>query len=68
MKQQGERYINLEIRLLKEQLIIEVTNSVKESVEIEKLGTVTSKMDKENHGFGIENKKHGREKSWGNNL
>lgn len=55
MKLQGERYINLEIRTLKEQLIIEVTNPVKEPVDIEKLGTITSKKDIKNHGYGIAN-------------
>lgn len=62
---QEERYIHLEIRNLDDKLVIELVNPVKEPVEIEKLGTVTSKLDKENHGFGIENVKSMVERNHG---
>ena len=50
-----ERCIQLEIRQLEHQLLIEVYNPVIQPVEIEKLGKTTSKRDTENHGYGIEN-------------
>lgn len=62
---QKKRYIHLEIRRLDDNLVIELVNPVKEPVEIEKLGTVTSKMDKENHRFGIENVKNMVERNHG---
>lgn len=62
---QEERYIHLEIRNLDDKLVIELVNPVKEPVEIEKLGITTSKPDKENHGFGIENVKNMVERNYG---
>lgn len=53
--EEGKRYIRLSIRRLGEKLVIEVENSCKQTVEISKLGDVTSKNDKENHGYGIQN-------------
>lgn len=53
--EEGKRYIRLSIRRLGEKLVIEVENSCKQTVEISKLGDVTSKKDKENHGYGIQN-------------
>lgn len=53
--EEGIRYIRLSIRRLGEKLVIEVENSCKQTVEISKLGDVTSKKDKENHGYGIQN-------------
>lgn len=50
-----QRYIQLSIRQLNHQLLVEVCNPVEQLVEIEKLGTITSKKDKENHGYGIDN-------------
>lgn len=60
-----KRYIHLEIRHLKNNLLIELENPVNESVELEKLGSTTSKMDKENHGYGISNVREVVEKNHG---
>lgn len=53
--EEGKRYIHLGIRRLGENLVIEVENPCKQAVEVSKLGDVTSKKDKENHGYGIQN-------------
>ncbi len=53
--EEGKRYIHLGIRHLEENLVIEVENSCKQEVEVSKLGDVTSKKDKENHGYGVQN-------------
>lgn len=60
-----QRYIHLEIRHLGSHLVIEITNPVKDSVDIEKLGSITTKADDQNHGFGIENVKAAVEKNHG---
>lgn len=51
----GQRYIHLEIRQLPHHLVIELANPVMESVDLERLGSITTKTDKENHGYGIAN-------------
>lgn len=53
--EEGKRYIHLGIRHLGENLVIEVENSCKQIIEVSKLGDVTTKKDKENHGYGIQN-------------
>ena len=60
-----DRYIHLEIRSLDENLVIEVENPSAHSVDTEKLGEITSKSDKENHGYGILNIKDAVQKNHG---
>lgn len=50
-----QRYIGLEIRQLSNHLVIEITNPVSESVDLDKLGNITMKEDTKNHGYGIAN-------------
>lgn len=50
-----EKYIHLEIRKTEQGVVIEITNSVEEPVEVKKLGKITSKKDKMRHGYGIQN-------------
>ncbi len=50
-----QRTIDLEIRRYANYVIIELENPTECSVETEKLGSITSKNDVENHGYGIAN-------------
>ncbi len=50
-----QRTIHLEIRHYANYLIIELENPTECSVETEMLGSITSKRDVENHGYGIAN-------------
>ncbi len=50
-----QRYIGLEIRQLSNHLVIEITNPVSESIDLDKLGNITMKEDTKNHGYGIAN-------------
>lgn len=52
---EGEKYIRLEIKNWNGNLLIGVKNPVNESVSLERLGSITSKKDKNNHGYGIYN-------------
>ena len=61
----GQRYIHLEIRRFSNNLVIEVTNPVKDAVDLEKLGSFTSKADVQNHGYGIANVRAAVEKNYG---
>ena len=55
-KVQGRnRQIRLEIRDMQDILIIELENSVDEPVDIPVIGEMTTKKDKENHGYGVRN-------------
>lgn len=63
---QSQRQIHLEIRQLENNLVIELANPVRDRIDLERLGSVTTKEDEKNHGFGISNirtmveKNHGR--------
>lgn len=63
--EEKDRYIHLEIRSLDENLVIEIENPSAHSVDTEKLGEITSKNDKENHGYGILNIKDAVHKNYG---
>ncbi len=66
--EESERSIYLAIRRLGEQLVIEVENSSSQSVEVGKLGNMTSKKDVKNHGYGILNIKDAVRKNHGEIL
>ncbi|NBH12936.1 ATP-binding protein [Lachnospiraceae bacterium] len=61
----GQRYIHLEIREISNNLIIEIMNPVKESVDLKKLGNFTTKTDTQYHGYGIANVRAAVEKNHG---
>lgn len=63
--EEKDRYIHLEIRSLDKNLVIEMENPSAHSVDTEKLGEITSKSDKENHGYGILNIKDAVHKNHG---
>lgn len=50
-----EKWISLSIKTFQNQLLISMTNPIVELIDTEKIGMVTSKKDKENHGFGVAN-------------
>lgn len=63
-----QRYIHLEIRRLEDELVIETANSCNHLVDVAKLGSVTSKKDNKNHGYGILNMKDAIHKNHGELL
>lgn len=63
-----QRYIHLEIRRLEDELVIETANSCNHLVDVAKLGSVTSKKDNKNHGYGILNMKDAIYKNQGELL
>lgn len=61
----GKRYIHLEIRQWENHLVIELTNPIQEHMILEQLGSVTSKRDARNHGYGIVNVREAVERNHG---
>lgn len=61
----GKRYIHLEIRQWENHLVIELTNPIQEHMILEQLGSVTSKRDARNHGYGIANVREAVERNQG---
>lgn len=61
----GKRYIHLEIRQWENHLVIELSNPIKERIWLEHLGSVTSKRDARNHGYGIANVREAVERNHG---
>lgn len=61
----GKRYIHLEIRQWENHLVIELTNPIQERMVLEQLGSVTSKRDARNHGYGIANVREAVERNQG---
>ncbi len=59
------RFIHLEIRILGNNLVIELENPTESKKRIENLGSVTSKKDVHNHGYGISNIKMVVERNFG---
>ena len=51
----SQKEVILELKFYKENLIISISNPVSEPVNIQKLGKGTSKKDKANHGYGMQN-------------
>lgn len=47
--------VTLAFRTYQSHLIIHCENPIEESIDIEHLGTFTSKSDTKHHGFGIQN-------------
>lgn len=63
--QKNQRYIRLSIRQFGNHLVVELMNPVMESVEIDRLGTMTTKEKGESHGYGVANVKAAVEKNHG---
>ncbi len=61
----GRRYIHLEIRQWENHLVIELSNPITERIVLEQLGSVTSKRDVRNHGYGIANVREAVERNHG---
>lgn len=61
----GKRCIHLEIRQWENHLVIELTNPIQEGMALEHLGSVTSKRDAKNHGYGIANVREAVERNHG---
>ena len=63
--EEEKRYIHLEIRRLGDNLLIEISNPASQRIEVGKLGSITSKKDDKNHGYGILNIKDAVHKNHG---
>lgn len=61
----GRRYIHLEIRQWENHLVIELSNPITERIVLEQLGSITSKRDVRNHGYGIANVREAVERNHG---
>ena len=61
----GRRYIHLEIRQWENHLVIELANPITERIVLEHLGSITSKRDVRNHGYGIANVREAVERNHG---